>query len=80
MAEPGEAENALDGQAATHWHTRYQPEPAPFPHRFVVDMGESVKFRGLRYLPRAGDAGQPGRIKDYRVYVSDQPFGLTATP
>ena len=79
-AEPGEAENALDGRSITHWHTRYQPEPASFPHRFVVDMGESLKLSGIRYLPRAGDAVQPGRIKDYRVYVSDKPFGLTATP
>lgn len=34
-AEPGEAENALDGRSATGWHTRDQPELPPFsaPHR-----------------------------------------------
>ena len=30
----------------------------------------------IRYLP-SSDTKNPGHIKDYRVYVSDKPFGLT---
>jgi hypothetical protein len=40
-------------------------------------MGEPTTVAGIRYLPRGGKPDDPGRIKDYRVYVSDKPFGLT---
>ena len=76
-SEDGAAEHALDGQSATHWHTAYSKETSPFPHRLVVDLGEETTLGGIRYLPRAGETGKPARIRDYRVYVSDQPFGLT---
>ena len=69
---PGAAENVLDGQPATFWHT----EPEGYPHRLVIDLGESRSLRGIRYLPRSGGATESGRIKDYRVYVNEKPFGL----
>ncbi len=76
-AESGEAENLLDGQAASHWHSEYSAKKAGYPHRIVIDLGESQSVSGIRYMARAGRADAPGRIKDYRVFVSDQPFGLT---
>ena len=75
-AEPGYAENMLDGQPNTYWHTAYGAKEAPYPHRVVIDLGQTTTLGGIRYLSRSGDNKKPGRIKDYRVYVSDQPFGL----
>jgi beta-galactosidase len=75
-AEPGHAENLLDGQPNTHWHTVYAKGAAPYPHRVVIDLGESRALGGIRYLARAGGNDKPGRVKTYRVYLSDQPFGL----
>lgn len=73
---PGEAEHAIDGQASTYWHSEAGASALPPPHRLIVDLGESRALGGIRYLPRSGDASATGLIRDYRVYVSDQPFGL----
>lgn len=75
-AEAGDADNMLDGQPSSHWHSAYGKTVADFPHRVVIDLGEPVTLGGIRYLARSG-TGTPGRIKDYKVYVSDTPFGLT---
>jgi beta-galactosidase len=74
-AEAGDAENMLDGQPSSHWHSAYGTTVADFPHRVVIDLGESIPISGIRYLARSG-TGTPGRIKDYRVHVGDTPFGL----
>ncbi|MES2923178.1 MAG: beta-galactosidase [Verrucomicrobiota bacterium] len=74
-AEPGDAENMLDGQPSSIWHSEYKNSQPGYPHRVVMDLGEATELTGIRYLARSG-SGTPGRIKDYRVYVSDQPFGL----
>ena len=76
-AEPGYAENMLDGQPNTYWHTAYGAKNTPYPHRVVIDLGEPRTLGGIRYLARAGDDKKPGRIKTYRVFLADQPFGLT---
>lgn len=76
---PGDAENAIDGQTATFWHTDAGGSVPGFPHRLVIDMGESQCLAGIRYFPRPGGAGESGRIRDYRVYLSDEPFGLNPT-
>ncbi len=75
----GDAENVLDGQPATAWHTDSSgANPPGYPHRIVIDLGEARALGGIRYLPVAGNPDEPGRIKDYRVYVSNHPFGLRA--
>jgi beta-galactosidase len=80
LQESGDAENALDGQPATLWHTEYAQAKPGYPHRFVLDLGEAKEMGGIRYLPRGGNPKDPGRIKDYRIYVADKPFGLEAAP
>jgi beta-galactosidase len=71
-----DAENLLDGQSSSHWGTQ-RGEGAPgFPHRIVIDLGESIPLNALRYLPRAGGPKTPGRVKDYCILVSDSPFSL----
>ena len=80
VSEGGEAENVLDGQPATSWITsRNGPHPG-YPHCLVIDLGAHTTLGGVRYLPRGGRPEDPGRIKDYRVYLSDTPFGLTPAP
>ncbi|RYG65431.1 beta-galactosidase, partial [bacterium] len=74
---PGDAEHALDGQTSTYWHSEAGASALPPPHAIVVDLGESREVAGIRYLPRSGDKVVTGRIRDYRVYLSDEPFGLT---
>ena len=76
-AEAGYADNMLDGQPNTHWHTAYgNNKTTPYPHRVVIDLGETTSIGGIRYLARSGDNSRPGRIKSYRVYLSDKPYGL----
>jgi beta-galactosidase len=79
-SQDNDAENVLDGQPATFWHTAYSQAQPGYPHRLVIDLGESTVLGGIRYLPRGGSPNDPGRIKDYRVYLSDTPFGLTPAP
>jgi beta-galactosidase len=76
-AESGYADNMLDGQPNTHWHSASSPTPSAYPHRVVIDLGSSQTLGGIRYLPRAGDNKKSGRIKNYRLYLNDTPFGLT---
>ena len=69
--EDGSAENALDGDPATYWHTQWSAGAPNHPHHLVVDLGKSQTITGLRYLPRPGKGMVGGRIKDYRLYLGD---------
>ena len=68
-AEDGSAENAIDGQTANFWHTEWKNAKPGYPHRLILNLGQSQTISGFRYVPRQGDA--TGRIKDYRIYVGD---------
>jgi len=74
--------SGLQAQPAQHtfWHTTLSKAKLDYPHRIVIDMGASLPLGGIRYRPRGGNASDPGRIKDYRIYVGDTPFGLTPAP
>jgi|GEM_PF-2896985 len=67
--DEGPAINAIDGNADTFWHTRYDPTVAKYPHEIVVDMGTPALINGFRYLPRQ-DGGVNGMVKAYEFYVS----------
>jgi beta-galactosidase len=69
--EAGEAVNAIDGQTATSWRSE---RGALGPHRLVIDLGRSEMLTGARVLP-AGDGAAPCGT-GYRVYLSDEPYGL----
>jgi len=75
--EGREGENALDGQSSSQWDTAHSS--VSWPHEIVIDLGQGTAVGGIRYLP-SSDTRNPGHIKDYRVYVSDQPFGLIPPP
>jgi beta-galactosidase len=68
LSDDNAAENVLDGDTETIWHTRYNGAEPKYPHLIVIDLGETKSIAGLRYTPRPED-GAPGRIKGYSVYV-----------
>jgi beta-galactosidase len=72
LAEDGHAENAIDDDPETIWHTTWGSSKPPHPHYIVIDIGKLEKIGGFRYLPRSSDA--PGKIKDFKFYVRQQPF------
>ncbi|MGA2176362.1 MAG: beta-galactosidase [Verrucomicrobiota bacterium] len=71
--EDGSAENAIDGQTESFWHTQWVSASPPHPHQLVLDLGRSQVITGIRYVPRQSAGG--GRIKDFRLYVGDNLVG-----
>lgn len=67
------ASNVFDLQESTFWHTNYSTSKAKHPHQIIIDLGEEKTVSGFSYLPRP-EAGKPGMIKDYRVYLKLKPF------
>jgi len=70
-AADGLAENAIDGQSANFWHTRWDGAQPAHPHRLILDLGQPRTVSGFRYTPRQGPADLTGRIRDFRAYLSD---------
>lgn len=67
--ENGAAANAIDGNPATIWHTRYTGGVAAMPHSLDVNLNNSFVVDRLDYLPRQ-DGGTNGTIADYQIQVS----------
>ncbi|BDD09101.1 hypothetical protein FUAX_15330 [Fulvitalea axinellae] len=61
--------NLFDGIENNFWHTIYSGEIPPFPHNVVIDMKESEKMAGMRFLPRQSSQ-YPDHIELAKVYVS----------
>lgn len=61
--------NAIDGNAASFWHTPWQGAAAPLPHALTIDLGALMRISGFRYLGRQ-DKVVNGTIAKYRFYVS----------
>ncbi|HEX9998965.1 MAG TPA: discoidin domain-containing protein [Actinoplanes sp.] len=69
-AMSGAVVNALDGNTASFWHSKYAPAPAnPLPHWFRIDMHGVNLVSGLTYLTRQ-DASKNGTIGQYRIETS----------
>ena len=71
----GSAEKVYDQQESTWWQTDATLTKPTLSHQIVIDMGENIKIKALRYLPR-GDRSTAGMIKDYRLFVKTTPFKL----
>ena len=68
--EPGEgAENLVDGDPTSIWHTAYGVTVTKYPHTIDFDCGEQKTIKGFTYLPRQ-DGGHNGDIKGYRIQLS----------
>jgi galactose oxidase len=64
------ATNALDGNAATMWHSAWSSTPAaPLPHTLTLDLATAQSVGGLTYLPRQ-DPNANGRIGRYTIETS----------
>ncbi len=74
IAEPSSAANVLDNQPVTFWHTNYSNAEmqSKHPYHLVIDLGQTVSFQQLRYLPRNGP--NPGKIREYKIYASPSKF------
>lgn len=64
-----EGYRALDGDAATMWHTEFGGANPPGPHQITLDLGAVCEISGFRYLPRQG--GGNGTIGRYECYISE---------
>lgn len=62
------AQNAIDGNPETFWHTQFEPTEPAFPHEIIVDMEEPHTIHSFEFLPRQG-ASHP-RIKDFQLFIS----------
>ncbi len=62
------ADKAIDGNASTFWHTRFNDDLA-LPHFITVDMGASRRIGGFTYLPRQ-DGNPNGVVENYRFETS----------
>jgi beta-galactosidase len=61
-----------DLQESTYWSTA---QGAELPHHLIINLGSKQRITALQYLPRM-EEGAPGAIKDYRIYVKDEPFNI----
>jgi hexosaminidase len=75
--QPGEdADNAIDDNPETWWHTEYLEKSPAHPHTLDIDLGKTYKLKGATYTPRP--SGGNGTIKECEFYTS--PDGKTWTP
>jgi galactose oxidase len=69
-AEDGAANNALDNNPNTFWHSEWSLRTPGMPHWAIINLGESLPVSGLSYLPRQD--GKPyGNIGDHVIDVSE---------
>ena len=64
-----DADNLIDGNPNTMWHTPWIGLAPNFPHAITVELPEPLKISGLTCLPRQ-DKNHSGWIKSYAVYLS----------
>ena len=62
------AQNAIDGDPQSFWHTQFEPKEPPFPHEIIVDMEEDHIIHSFEYIPRQGSSHP--RIKDFQLFLS----------
>lgn len=71
----GAAENVLDGDPGTLWHTKYSDDEDKASnggrpkHWITIDLGGSYLVSGLSYLPRQ-DGGNNGTVTEYQIELS----------
>jgi hypothetical protein len=63
------AENAIDGDRDTVWHTESAPTSPTPPHEIVISLGAKYMVGGFTYLPRQ-DGNLDGTVAKYSIYVS----------
>ena len=71
--ENAAAENLMDGDPGTFWHSEWGSRTARHPYTVVIDLGEIHEgIRGLRLTERADRTS--GRVNQFRAYARPQFF------
>ena len=65
-----DADQAIDGDADTMWHTPWEGIVPKFPHELTVKLASPINLSGIKCLPRQ-DGNQNAWIKDFAVFTSD---------
>lgn len=68
----GYADNMIDGNLGTYWHSRWQGEQPAHPHRVIIDLSEITTVSGFRARLRNPDMA--GCVKDFQLYGRPQFF------
>ncbi|MEV8434894.1 discoidin domain-containing protein [Streptomyces chartreusis] len=67
-SENGRADNVLDGDTGTFWHSRWSGTADRPPHTITLDMHRTAVVSALVYRPRTGNPN--GRVGEYSISVS----------
>jgi len=65
-----EAENILDDDPLTIWHTPWEAKEPDYPHEIRIDLGREVEIKGFSLLPRQ-DGITGGWISKGAFYISE---------
>ncbi len=68
----GYADNIIDGDLGTYWHSEWQAEQPKHPHLIIIDLGEIITVNGIRLRHR--NITQAGVVKDFQIYGRPQFF------
>jgi hypothetical protein len=63
------ADNAIDNDLSTMWHTKFDPAAEALPQSITLDLGKVRKFDSVYYYPRT-DGNPNGNITQYMLEVS----------
>ena len=58
----------FDTQESTFWQSQARGKRPGYPPQLLLDLGEEIEVKALRYLPRT-DNKTEGMVKDYRIYI-----------
>lgn len=64
----GDAENAIDGDVGTYWHTLYSSSVPKHPHQLIIRFESPQTVIGFDYTPRQTNGN--GRVKAYEMQAS----------
>ncbi len=65
------AAHVLDGNALTHWHSRFAPDKADPPHELILDLGRERMVQGVVAVARQ-DQSWNGAPQSVRVFLRQQ--------
>lgn len=68
--------HAVDGDPATVWHTQFSPTLVEPPHELIIDLGETHRVSGFRYLARQ-DGGWNGAFAKTEFSVGEEADDLS---
>jgi hypothetical protein len=66
-ANNGRAQQVIDGNASTYWHSRWTSNATIYPHELIIDMGATATAKGLSVTQRGGLSRA---VKDAELFTS----------